>query len=56
VTFYQPLGDCDSNLAALVTNTECSVSVDVLRASPFNLDWSDPLYAYVYATNVYGDS
>lgn len=45
VTYSLPLGDCDHNLAALVTNTFCSVSVDVLRAAPFNLDWGDTLYA-----------
>lgn len=56
LTYSQPLGNCDSYLAELVTNTECSVSKDVLRAAPFSLDWGDALFAYVVATNVYGDS
>jgi hypothetical protein len=43
-------------LAELVLETVCTISKDVLRTTPFNLQWGDAIYAYVVATNVYGDS
>ena len=50
------MGNCDSSLPELVINTACSISKDFLRAAPFNLQWGDAIYAYIVATNIYGDS
>jgi len=50
------LTDCDGSQLALLTATQCSVPVSVLRGAPFSLPWGSPVYATVIATNKYGDS
>ena len=40
----------------MVQATECSISVQILRSTPFNLPWGSNIHAKVVATNLYGDS
>jgi hypothetical protein len=39
-----------------LTETTCTLPVDVLRSAPFSLDWGDSVLVKVFATNAYGDS
>jgi hypothetical protein len=38
----------------MVENTECTIPLDTLTASPYNLVLGDSVYAEVSATNAYG--
>jgi hypothetical protein len=55
-SFSLELISCDGSNTELVQATECSISVQILRGTPFNLPWGSNIHAKVVATNLYGDS
>lgn len=48
--------ECPAADYELLSNTQCSVPVATLRASPFDLQHSDAVVARVIAVNVIGES
>jgi hypothetical protein len=48
--------ECPAADYELLSNTQCSVPVATLRASPFDLQHSDAVVAKVIAVNVIGES
>ena len=55
-TYTISLKTCDGSLDSVVTTRICSIPIETLRTSPFNLMWGMSVYAIVSATNVYGTS
>ena len=45
MTYSLELIDCDGSSQAIVDATECSISISLLRGSPFNLDWGAEVHA-----------
>jgi hypothetical protein len=56
VTYSIQPTDCDGSQQDMVTATQCSIPIDSLRISPFNLNWGSNIYAKVIGYNVYGNS
>lgn len=53
MTFTEELTDC--NRLALPTET-CTIPVNTLKTTPFEIDWGKGIYAKVVAINAYGPS
>lgn len=47
---------CDGSNTVILGAAICTIPFTTLRASPFNLILSNPVIAYVVATNIYGNS
>lgn len=47
---------CNAANTVVLANPSCTIPFSTLRASPFNLVLSNPVIAYVIATNFYLDS
>lgn len=56
MTFTEELTYCDGAETAIMTAAQCTVPITDLRASPYNLNWGDSIYAKVSAINNYGQS
>ena len=54
--FSEELTYCDGLTAQLVTETQCTIPILTLEASPYLLELGDSIYATVTATNMYGES
>ena len=54
--FAMDLTHCDGTNDVVVFTRTCSVPIDTLRNSPFNLVWGDSIVAKVTAINAYGSS
>jgi hypothetical protein len=46
--------DCDGTDVDLISNTQCTVQISTLRASPFNLEHEMLIYAKIVAINTIG--
>ena len=55
-TFTQESIDCDGTSANVIANRECTIDLETLKASPFNLVKDDPVNVRIVSVNVYGDS
>ena len=53
VNFSVDLNSCDMSSSSA---TSCVIPVATLRASPYNLEWGEAVYARVAALNAYGSS
>ena len=53
VNFSVDLNSCDMSSSSA---TSCVIPVATLRASPYNLEWGEAVYARVAAINAYGSS
>lgn len=53
-TYIEEAVHCLSNIA-MVTNTLCTLPVEVLYEEPYNLVLGDSIYAKVLASNYYGE-
>lgn len=47
---------CDGGSPYSISTLSCIVPLDTLRATPYNLEYNDGIWARVIATNLYGDS
>jgi len=54
--YSEELVSCDGSDSTILANTECSIPVPTLLASPFSLAWGSNIYAKVVAYNSYGES
>lgn len=54
--YSQQLTYCDGTDSAITAATECTIPLDVLRASPYSLSMGEAVYVKVLATNAYGSS
>jgi len=50
------LSSCDGSNSVIKTAALCSIPINTLKQAPFQLAWGSSVYAYVVATNIYGDS
>jgi hypothetical protein len=48
--------DCDGTDATIISETECTVTVAILRAAPYSLAWGSSVYARIVAHNYLGYS
>jgi hypothetical protein len=48
--------DCDGADATILSETQCTVDVSTLKATPFSLAWGTGVYARIIATNYLGSS
>lgn len=48
--------DCDGTSAEVVANRQCTVSLQTLRATPYNLVKDDSVNVKVISVNIYGQS
>jgi hypothetical protein len=48
--------ECDGTNALVVSNRQCSLSLDTLKAAPFNLVQGDSIWLRLVAINTYGES
>ena len=55
-TYTEELTNCNGRNAQIVTNTQCTIPLSVLMASPFNLKKGASISASVVAFNQVGDS
>jgi hypothetical protein len=55
-SFAQHTAGCDGSLNSIVTNRQCTVSMNSLMQSPFNLVKDSNVIAKITATNVVGTS
>lgn len=56
VTYTEVLSDCPSSNAELISNTQCTVKVSTLTASPYFLTSGSIVYAKITAENSIGIS
>ncbi len=47
---------CDGNSVSVISNRACDISLNILKASPYNLVKGDSIYAKIISSNIYGDS
>lgn len=55
VTFTTELTDCDGADTTIRDNTECTIPIATLKASPFSLPWGTNVHARITAWNFYGN-
>lgn len=55
-TYTEDATNCNGSNATIMSNTECTVPISTLQASPYSLSQSDSVYAKVLATNSKGSS
>ena len=48
--------DCVGGDASVVSNRQCNISLDTLKATPYSLVLGDSVKAKIIAVNVYGES
>ena len=48
--------NCDGSNEVIFANTQCTIPLEVLMSSPFNLQTGSSIYASVVAVNAVGDS
>lgn len=48
--------DCVGTDSSIITNQECTIQIETLLATPYNVDGGDHIYGKVSAINVYGES
>jgi hypothetical protein len=48
--------DCDGSSQDVISNRQCHISLETLRAAPFNLVKDQSVFVKIVSTNVYGDS
>jgi hypothetical protein len=53
---YTVNSNCDGSTSEIKLARSCSVPIEVLRATPFNLNWGANVFAKVVAFNVFGNS
>jgi hypothetical protein len=56
VTYASEITNCNGSNASIVTANSCTIPMQYLQASPFNLAWGASVFAKVIATNVVGSS
>jgi Fibronectin type III domain len=56
VTHSTALTNCDGTQTIIRDNSQCTIPVAILKASPFSLPWGANVHAKIVATNIYGDS
>lgn len=54
--YTQESVDCDGTDTNVVNNRECQISLETLKASPYNLVKDDQVKAKIISVNIYGDS
>lgn len=54
--YKQELTYCDGSNSGVMSLTECTIPVSVLKTDPFNLPWGTDIYVKVIATNSKGNS
>jgi hypothetical protein len=47
---------CDGGSTDAISTLSCTVPLSTLQLTPYNLEYSDGIYARIIATNFYGDS
>ena len=47
---------CDGNNESVISNRNCNISLNLLKASPYSLVKGDSIYAKIISLNFYGDS
>jgi len=56
LTFTQESVECVPTNAALIASRSCSISLAILKASPYLLVKGDSVVAQIISVNIYGDS
>lgn len=54
--FTQESVECDGTLTTTINDRTCSILLETLKASPYNLVKDEEVYVKVIAENYYGDS
>jgi hypothetical protein len=54
--YSEDLVNCDGTDPTIFADAVCTVTIDVLTAVPYSLDWGSSIYAKVSATNLVGIS
>lgn len=54
--YSQEMVDCDGTLAATISNTQCTIPISTLTASPYSLVVGDEVFVNIIAVNLYGES
>jgi hypothetical protein len=47
---------CVGTDTLVLTNRQCSVTLELLQRAPYSLDKGDSVYVKIVSVNVYGDS
>jgi len=54
--YSQEMVDCDGTLTATISNTQCTIPISTLTASPYSLVVGDEVFVNIIAVNLYGES
>jgi len=55
-TTYSTIADCDGSSSAAVQTRQCTIAIESLQQTPFDLPWGSSIYAKVSAVNIMGES
>lgn len=54
INYSTELLNCDGSNSDVIAALTCIVPVNILRSSPFDLEWGSSIWAKITATNVIG--
>lgn len=55
-TSFSTISDCDGSSQEAVQLRQCTITIESLQATPFDLPWGASIYAKVAAVNIMGES